>query len=231
LQKEIEEEAEKMDLEWYDYLGTFFLSFTDNFADTNARSAIILPGFATIKAEIFYALGGARCTEDSCESEKFSNGESYCVWRSETGASGLRGKILTHTMWSPADAACVPRYPPGTGCGGCGGTGDNDACDEPEAWAVGNCIFEPMSGGEKFARGSYDTIFDLFPATRFNLIPYSAALWSVAVCSAAGLAFLACFPATYATEVGKEVGKFGLYELIVELSLAIFAKIYAETAT
>jgi len=222
LQKEIEEEAEKMDLEWYDFIGVFGISMVDSWADSYTRGAI-LPGFGTLKAMILYQLGGSKCTKDSCESEKFSNGESYCVWRSETGASGLKGVIL----WPPADAACVPRYPPGVECGSCGGTGDNDKCDEPEAWAAGNCIFEPENKVRKPLL-SIPEIIDLYFTTRFNTIPYYTAFGAFFSCGGN----LICFGIKWLERVGGELGKWGLYaELLGEIAFAGVMKIVQESTT
>jgi hypothetical protein len=228
LQKEIEEEAEKMDLEWYDYLGLFFMNMPDSWADYYAQGSVGLPGFATAKQAIYYALGGSKCTKGSCESEKFSNGESYCVWRSETG---FDKEWLGYTFWNPVDSACVPRYPPGSGCLGCGESGDNDKCNEPEAWAAGNCIFEPTPGVKKFAYSFVD-LLSFYSTIRFNFIPWYSAASAFAYC--AGVAFPAyfgCWWWWFKTRLWTETGWYSLIEFIVETTLSSIIKGIASATT
>ena len=220
LQKEIEELTEKMDLEDYEIAAAFFINMPDSWADYYTQGSALLPGFATAKAAIFYALGGAKCTKDNCESQKFSNGESYCIWRSETGKSE---EWLAHTFWSPTDTACVPRYPPG-GCMGCGGTGDTDRCNEPEAWAAGDCIFEPLPKEKKTAFSIVDFI-SLYSTTRFNLIPWYSAASAFAYCSGVALpAYFGCWWWWFKTKIWMETGLYTIIELGMEIVFASVIK-------
>ncbi|MEM1535029.1 MAG: hypothetical protein QXO56_00715 [Candidatus Pacearchaeota archaeon] len=220
--KRLEEKMEEMDLEWYDKMGMFFASVPDMLGDYYSIGEIGIPGFATIKAKIFYGLGGSQCTKDFCESGKFKNGESYCVWRSEiSGGSGA-----ARVFWSPIDAACVPRYPQGEdGCGSCGGAGDTyDKCEADEAWALGNCMFEPKGAGEKSLSGPLHTI-EFFVPTKLNLMFWYTLIEALLTCSG----FWPCMKVLWVERIYGELGKFTLIETAIEIGFSIIAKIYQES--
>jgi len=133
------------------------------------------------------AIGGKDvgiCSKDECDKNRgsFHSGESYCVWRSE-----VRGPHL--------DTACVPRYPPGTTelCGKCRSTGDNifNFCEKSEAFALGNCEFNPyspMEGSLQF----FLTFWLLTLSMWFGLIPIAAVIDAIIECGVPG--FIGCTP-------------------------------------
>ncbi|MEM4318479.1 MAG: hypothetical protein QW244_01450 [Candidatus Pacearchaeota archaeon] len=220
--KQLEEKMEEMDLEWYDYIGLFVASKPDMLGDYYSIGEIGIPGLATAKAELFYALGGSKCTKDFCESEKFENGESYCVWHSETSGGSEAARVL----WSPIDAACVPRYPQGEyGCGSCGGSGDTyDKCEADEAWALGNCIFESKSAGEKTLFGALHTV-EFFVPTKLNLLLWYTFIEALLTCGG----FWPCMTVWWVERVYGELGRFTLIETLIEVLFSGIAKIYQES--
>ncbi|MEM4318396.1 MAG: hypothetical protein QW244_01425 [Candidatus Pacearchaeota archaeon] len=128
--------------------GTAMLDYIgDMFRGGSRMFGVLIPGYGDLVAVL-----GNECTQASCEGiNQFPNGESWCVFRSETTGGwgmwiwqpiyGEKGGVL-----NPIDAACVPRYPPGTTeyCSQCGGGGDTvyNQCEKGEAWAMGNCAFD-----------------------------------------------------------------------------------------
>jgi hypothetical protein len=90
------------------------------------------------------------CTPEACENiQKFPNGQSWCVHHSVVSGWNPLGH---HTE---IDTACVPRYPPGTTefCGKCekgGGDAVYNMCEEKEAYAMGNCMYNEYSGERQF---------------------------------------------------------------------------------
>jgi len=116
------------------------------------------------------------CTPNACEEEKFSNGESVCIFKRET----------------PIDSACVPRYPPGTTeyCNKCRDTGDYifNFCEEEEAYALGDCGFEKYDLVEQGLH-LFITFILLFFSIWFGLIPI-AAIWDC------GITNIPCWPVT-----------------------------------
>ncbi|MEM5867656.1 MAG: hypothetical protein QXG39_07035, partial [Candidatus Aenigmatarchaeota archaeon] len=130
--------------------GTAMLDYIgDMFRGGSRMFGLLFPGYGDLVAVL-----GNECTKASCEGiNYFPNGESWCVFHSET-TGGWGMWAWQPIYWDkgrggagrPIDAACVPRYPPGTTeyCSQCGGGGDTvyNQCEDKEAWAMGNCAFD-----------------------------------------------------------------------------------------
>jgi hypothetical protein len=130
-------------------------------------------------------LGGGDCSLRECEKAKFANrDESLCMWRSE-----VRGI-------SQLDTACVPRYPPGTKeyCRKCRDTGDHifNFCERPEAYALGDCNWEPYGMMEKIVYSSFYGLA-LFLTTFFGYLLYADLIDCVSECIGAGVGFIGCY--------------------------------------
>jgi hypothetical protein len=126
-------------------------------------------------------LGGDKvgsCTEKVCEEKKFLNGESYCEFNT----------------YALIDSACVPRYPPGTKdyCRKCRDTGDHifNFCERSEAYALGDCMWEPYSSLDKIMEG-FITYILLFLSIWYGLIWLAALIDSISECGGLGIIF--CF--------------------------------------
>jgi hypothetical protein len=123
--------------------GTAVLDQLGDMFRGGARASFIPIGYSNLVAFL-----ANECTRSACENiQQFPNGQSWCVFSHQ--AEGWGWERLT------IDAACVPRYPPGTTqfCGECGGGGDAiyNMCEEWEAYAMGNCNFDEYGVGRDFA--------------------------------------------------------------------------------
>jgi len=151
---------------------------------------------------------GEECTPDACKNYgSFQNGESYCVWRSETEGSHGYG-----FGFYPIDTACMPRYPPGRTdtCSHCGNLGDPlfDFCEKQEAYAIGDCQLQPYGQ----VKGILLYLFYAYMitwSTKFNLIPWYTMIDSLLICIAeAGPGFWACWPGKWGYLIGEELQGF-----------------------
>jgi hypothetical protein len=163
-----------------DILKFFWFSFADQQGDAYKAGEKILPGLAWVRAEIAYALGGKACDKDAClDIGHYKNGESWCVFNSRSGSLPTVGG---RAVWSSVDSACVPRYPPGASmCEQCGSLGDAgfDFCEASEAWALGNCVYEPRNDVVLGLYGIWKAV-ELFSSIKYNFIPYYTFLDSLA---------------------------------------------------
>lgn len=179
------------------------------------------PGFGSIISSLKKG-----CDEKECEEGKYSNGESYCIFRSEVRfyIAEIKGSKL---FSGEVDPACVPRYPPGTTetCERCGKFSFFDECEKSEAYAWGNCQFESYSVGKKTLTFLLDSIL-LYLTIKFNLIPWYTFADAIVTCAQKGLPFpfIACLFAAWIKYMIEETKEFieNIFGLSIILKLPKF---------